>query len=80
MAEAEWIYLEGYRFDGPESHAAFAKGDCGVQGGGWARVAHAVRPVLREPPPRRVPRDDPRRTWTCYVLQPRRDAVDVRDR
>ena len=25
MAEAEWIYLEGYRFDGPESHAAFAK-------------------------------------------------------
>ncbi len=25
MAEADWIYLEGYRFDGPESHAAFAK-------------------------------------------------------
>ena len=25
MADAEWIYLEGYRFDGPESHAAFAK-------------------------------------------------------
>lgn len=25
MAEAEWLYLEGYRFDGPESHAAFAK-------------------------------------------------------
>ena len=25
IAEAEWIYLEGYRFDGPESHAAFAK-------------------------------------------------------
>ena len=25
MAEAEWIYLEGYRFDGPESHQAFAK-------------------------------------------------------
>ena len=25
MAGAEWIYLEGYRFDGPESHAAFAK-------------------------------------------------------
>lgn len=25
MAEAEWIYLEGYRFDGPESHEAFAK-------------------------------------------------------
>ena len=25
MAEAEWIYLEGYRFDGPDSHAAFAK-------------------------------------------------------
>ncbi|MEM1065801.1 MAG: adenosine kinase [Pseudomonadota bacterium] len=22
---AEWIYLEGYRFDGPESHEAFAK-------------------------------------------------------
>lgn len=25
MADAEWIYLEGYRFDGPESHQAFAK-------------------------------------------------------
>lgn len=25
MAQAEWIYLEGYRFDGPESHEAFAK-------------------------------------------------------
>ncbi|NNF72363.1 MAG: adenosine kinase, partial [Rhodobacteraceae bacterium] len=25
MAAAEWIYLEGYRFDGPESHEAFAR-------------------------------------------------------
>lgn len=25
VASAEWIFLEGYRFDGPESHAAFAK-------------------------------------------------------
>jgi sugar/nucleoside kinase (ribokinase family) len=25
MAEAEWIYLEGYRFDGPDSQQAFAK-------------------------------------------------------
>jgi sugar/nucleoside kinase (ribokinase family) len=25
MAAAEWIYLEGYRFDGPDSHAAFAR-------------------------------------------------------
>ena len=25
MAEAEWIFLEGYRFDGPDSHAAFAR-------------------------------------------------------
>ncbi len=25
IADAEWIYLEGYRFDGPDSHAAFAK-------------------------------------------------------
>ncbi|MBL3562973.1 adenosine kinase [Rhodovulum sulfidophilum] len=25
IADAEWIYLEGYRFDGDESHAAFAK-------------------------------------------------------
>ncbi|NOX40341.1 MAG: adenosine kinase [Alphaproteobacteria bacterium] len=24
MANTEWIYLEGYRFDGPESHEAFA--------------------------------------------------------
>ncbi len=25
MADAEWIFLEGYRFDGPGSHAAFAR-------------------------------------------------------
>lgn len=25
MANTDWIYLEGYRFDGPDSHAAFAK-------------------------------------------------------
>lgn len=25
MSEATWLYLEGYRFDGPQSHAAFAK-------------------------------------------------------
>jgi fructokinase len=25
VAEAEWLYLEGYRFDGPDSHEAFAK-------------------------------------------------------
>ena len=25
MAAAEWIFLEGYRFDGPGSHAAFAR-------------------------------------------------------
>jgi sugar/nucleoside kinase (ribokinase family) len=25
MADAEWVFLEGYRFDGPDSHAAFAK-------------------------------------------------------
>jgi sugar/nucleoside kinase (ribokinase family) len=35
MAQADWIYLEGYRFDGPESHAAFAKaiGACKAAGG-----------------------------------------------
>ncbi len=35
MAAAEWIYLEGYRFDGPESHDAFAKaiGACKGAGG-----------------------------------------------
>lgn len=34
MAEAEWIYLEGYRFDGPESHAAFAKAIEACKGAG----------------------------------------------
>jgi len=32
MADAEWIYLEGYRFDGPESHAAFAKAVAACKG------------------------------------------------
>ncbi|PUB10863.1 adenosine kinase [Yoonia sediminilitoris] len=34
MAEAEWIYLEGYRFDGPDSHAAFAKAISACKGAG----------------------------------------------
>ncbi len=35
MAQAEWIYLEGYRFDGPDSHEAFAKANkaCKAAGG-----------------------------------------------
>jgi sugar/nucleoside kinase (ribokinase family) len=34
MADAEWIYLEGYRFDGPDSHAAFAKAVDACKGAG----------------------------------------------
>ncbi len=34
MADAEWIYLEGYRFDGPDSHAAFAKAIAACKGEG----------------------------------------------
>lgn len=38
MADASMIYLEGYRFDGPESHAAFAKAIGAAKGAG-AKVA-----------------------------------------
>jgi len=38
VAEADWIYLEGYRFDGPQSHAAFAKAIDACTGAG-GRVA-----------------------------------------
>ncbi len=34
MADANWIYLEGYRFDGPDSHAAFAKAIAACKGAG----------------------------------------------
>ncbi len=34
MADAEWIYLEGYRFDGPASHEAFAKAIKACKGAG----------------------------------------------
>ncbi len=34
MAQADWIYLEGYRFDGPDSHAAFAKAIAAAKGQG----------------------------------------------
>ena len=34
MAQAEWIFLEGYRFDGPDSHAAFAKAIKAAKGAG----------------------------------------------
>lgn len=34
LAQAEWVYLEGYRFDGPDSHAAFAKAIMACKGAG----------------------------------------------
>lgn len=34
MANSEWIFLEGYRFDGPDSHAAFAKAVSATKGAG----------------------------------------------
>ena len=34
MADADWIYLEGYRFDGPDSVAAFAKAIAACRGAG----------------------------------------------
>lgn len=34
MAQTEWIFLEGYRFDGPDSHAAFAKAISATKGAG----------------------------------------------
>jgi len=33
MAETDWIFLEGYRFDGPESHEAFARAIAAVKRG-----------------------------------------------
>jgi sugar/nucleoside kinase (ribokinase family) len=38
MRAADWVFLEGYRFDGPDSHAAFAKAIRAVKAGG-GRVA-----------------------------------------
>ena len=39
MASADWLYLEGYRFDGPESHEAFARAIAACKrGGGRASV------------------------------------------
>ncbi|WP_101340126.1 adenosine kinase [Cereibacter azotoformans] len=34
VAASEWIYLEGYRFDGPDSHRAFAKAISAAKGAG----------------------------------------------
>ena len=34
MEEADWIFLEGYRFDGPESHEAFARAIRAAKRGG----------------------------------------------
>jgi sugar/nucleoside kinase (ribokinase family) len=34
MATADWLYLEGYRFDGPDSHEAFARAIAACKGGG----------------------------------------------
>lgn len=34
MGDTDWIYLEGYRFDGPDSHEAFAKAIKACKGAG----------------------------------------------
>ncbi|MGY6412419.1 MAG: adenosine kinase [Alkalilacustris sp.] len=34
VAASEWLYLEGYRFDGPDSHAAFARAIEAAKGAG----------------------------------------------
>ncbi|RMF40942.1 MAG: adenosine kinase [Alphaproteobacteria bacterium] len=34
MANTEWLYLEGYRFDGPDSHEAFARAIAACRAGG----------------------------------------------
>ncbi|MGY6633316.1 MAG: adenosine kinase [Alkalilacustris sp.] len=34
IAASEWLYLEGYRFDGADSHAAFARGIEAAKGAG----------------------------------------------
>ena len=72
MADAEWIFLEGYRFDGPESHEAFAKAIAAAKGGGRQGGDHPVRSVLHRPPPRRF-RPDAARRRRSVVRQPRRD-------
>ncbi len=38
MADTEWIFLEGYRFDGPDSHEAFARAIAATRAAG-GRVA-----------------------------------------
>ena len=39
MVRADWLYLEGYRFDGPDSHEAFARAVAACKrGGGRASV------------------------------------------
>ena len=38
VADSDWVFLEGYRFDGPESHEAFAKAITACKGTG-GRVA-----------------------------------------
>ena len=61
MAAAEWIFLEGYRYDGPDSIAAFEKAVRAAKRAGGKVGDHPLRPLLRRAPPRRVPADDPRR-------------------
>ncbi len=50
MAAAEWIFLEGYRYDGPELIAAFEKAVRAAKRAGEGGD-HAQRPLLRGAPP-----------------------------
>lgn len=60
IARAEWIFLEGYRFDGPERSRRLCQGDRRGQTGRGQGRRYPLRSLLRRAPPRRLPDDGAR--------------------
>ena len=79
MAAAEWIFLEGYRFDGPELDRRLRQGRARRQARRRQGRDHPLRSLLRRAPPRRVPAHDPRRRRPAG-RQRARAAVALPDR
>ena len=60
VAGAQVVYLEGYLFDPPARQGRVPAGGRGPRTRPGGRWRSPVRPVLRRPPPRRVPRSGAR--------------------
>ena len=80
IGAAAITYMEGYLWDPPEAKKAFVAGGAFCPQARAADRDHAVRPVLRQPLPRRIPRPDAVEDHRLCLRQYRRSQGALPDR